>query len=113
MPWSTMRFLTVSIVAAITAASVACTPAAPAGDRDTTSPPSATREITRDEAIRLARDYVVQQRAAEAVYLDSTQAEAVDSLWRVTFRRRALIAPTVLTVDVHRRTGALRFPGDE
>jgi len=95
---------------------IACSPTAPAAARDTPAPatsPSSTREITRDEAIRLARDYVVEQRAAEAVYLDSAQAEAVDPLWRVTFRRRALVAPAVLTVDVNRRTRAIRFPGDE
>ena len=71
-------------------------------------------ELSSDEAVRRARDFVVRHpAAAKAVYLDSTHVEAVDSLWRVTFRRRALVMPAVLTVDVHRRTGAMRFPGDE
>jgi hypothetical protein len=50
---------------------------------------------------------------AAAVYLDSVQVAEADSTWHVMFRRRALVMPSVVTVDVHRRTGAMRFPGDE
>jgi hypothetical protein len=74
---------------------------------------TALEELTAEQAIVRARQFVVQQNAAAPVYLDSTAVTAVDDIWRVTFRRRALVVPAVLTVDVNRRTGDARFAGDE
>ena len=108
-----MRILRQDLAVAFAAAVVACSPEPRPDVRDTAARAAAADDVSREEAIRLARDYVVRQQAASVVYLDSTEAEVVDSLWRVTFRRRALVVPAVLTVDVHRRTRALRFPGDE
>jgi hypothetical protein len=69
--------------------------------------------ISRDQAIQGARQFISRSPAASAVYLDSVQVAEAEATWHVMFRRRALIAPTVVTVDVDRRTGAMRFPGDE
>lgn len=74
-------------------------------------PPSA---LTRELALDSARAFMARSSAAQHVFLDSTAIEAVDSLWRVTFRRRQqFVLPNVVTVDVNARTGAMRFPGDE
>jgi hypothetical protein len=107
-----MRFRRAGLPLLIAGAALGCPPGPSTGEGDT-PPRAASGELSRDDAVRRARDFVIRHGAAQEVYLDSTRAEAVDSLWRVTFRRRALIAPAVLTVDVHRWTGALRFPGDE
>ena len=79
----------------------------------TAGPSSAPAGLSRRHALDSARAFIARSSAASEVHLDSTAIEAVDSLWRVTFRRRALVLPNVVTVDVHARTGAMRFPGDE
>ena len=76
-------------------------------------PPGAPPAVSREQALDSARAFMVRSSAASQVFLDSTAVESVDSLWRVTFRRRQLVIPNVVTVDVHARTGAMRFPGDE
>jgi hypothetical protein len=83
--------------------------------RDSTadSARAALAELTAEQAIVRARQFMVQQNTSAPVYLDSAAVTAVDEIWRVTFRRRALVVPAVVTVDVNRRTGAARFPGDE
>ena len=100
----------VAVTLAIAGATLVCSP------RDTGREDSirtALAELTAEQAIVRARQFVVQQNAAAPVYLDSAAVTAVDEIWRVTFRRRALVVPAVLTVDVNRHTGAARFPGDE
>ena len=77
------------------------------------APPRATSGLTREEARDSARAFMARSSAAGHVFLDSSAVEQVDSLWRVTFRRRQLVVPNVVTVDVHARTRAMRFPGDE
>ena len=69
--------------------------------------------LSRSEALDSARAFISRSAAAPHVHLDSAEVVAVDSLWRVAFRRRELVVPNVVTVDVHARTGAMRFPGDE
>lgn len=90
----------------------ACSPSPPAttGDSATGAPPQA---ISREQAIRSARRFIAASAAASAVYLDSVEVADGEAVWHVMFRRRALVAPAVVTVDVNRRTGAMRFPGDE
>ena len=94
----------------LTCATLVCSPRDTGRDE---SARAALAELTAEQAIVRARQFVVQQNAAAPVYLDSTAVTSVDEIWRVTFRRRALVVPAVLTVDVNRRTGAVRFPGDE
>ena len=69
--------------------------------------------LSREQALDSARAFIARSEMARLVFLDSAEVIGVDSLWRVTFRRRAVVAPNVVTVDVHARTGAMRFPGDE
>ena len=102
------RFL--AAVLAIGGATIVCSPRE--ADRDD-SVRTALSELTAEQAIVRARLFVVQQNAASHVYLDSAAVTAVDVIWRVTFRRRALVVPAVLTVDVNRHTGDARFAGDE
>jgi hypothetical protein len=88
------------------------------GERATVAPsraamPQDVAGVSRDDAIRRAREFIAREPVAAAVYLDSVQVAEADSTWHVMFRRRALVMPSVVTVDVHRRTGAMRFPGDE
>ena len=97
----------------------ACSRTAPAGERDsaaTVAPPApsaASPAVSREAAIRRARDFIARSPAAAQVYLDSVDVAEGETLWHVMFRRRAMVFPNVVTVDVDRRTGAMRFPGDE
>lgn len=89
-----------------------CESRAPVG-----APPSTTSEVagqlTRQQALDSATAFMRRSSFASHVQLDSTTVQEVDSIWRVTFKRRELVIPNVITVDVHSRTGAMRFPGDE
>lgn len=71
------------------------------------------RELTREEAIAAARRLVAASRVDSMVYLDSVEVSRQPEVWRVAFRRRWMAAPFQMTIDVDRRTGAARFPGDE
>ncbi|MDB4884364.1 MAG: hypothetical protein JWL95_3130 [Gemmatimonadetes bacterium] len=81
----------------------------PAGGQQLVS----SKELSPEEAIQRARDFVVKAHAAEDVDLESSAVEASEAVWRVTFQRRELAPPKVLTVDVNRRTASTRFPRDE
>ena len=82
--------------------------------REPAGPPRTPPELTRQQALDSARAFMARSSGAPQVFLDSTAIEAVDSLWRVTFRRRTqFVIPGVVTVDVNARTGSMRFPGDE
>ena len=89
-----------------------CSPGDSNVDRDT-SRAAASEELTREQAIENARNFVVRAGVAEQVYLDSATVQPSNANWLVMFRRRKLMAPTVLTVEVNRRTAAMRFFGDE
>jgi hypothetical protein len=95
-----------------------CSPSTPAPTRDsvTARDSISSREmagVSRDEAIRLARQFISRAPVASAVHLDSVEVAEAEATWHVMFRRRALMMPAVVTVDVDRRSGAMRFPGDE
>jgi hypothetical protein len=100
---------------------VACSPRESAETRDSaswlvTSTLSAQPRAvapSREQAIRNAREFLARTPAAAQVYLDSVTVAEGEATWHVMFRRRAIMAPFVVTVDVDRRTGAMRFPGDE
>ena len=100
------------IGAGLVAAALACgsEPRADRGAGETTTGGSG---LSRQQALDSARAFMARSSGASQVYLDSSEVQRVDSIWRVTFRRRALIIPNVVTVDVHATTGAMRFPGDE
>ena len=89
-----------------------CSPGDSNVDRDT-SRAAASEELTREQAIENARNFVVRARVDDQVYLDSSTVQPSGASWLVMFRRRKLMAPTVLTVEVNRRTAAMRFYGDE
>ena len=74
---------------------------------------AASEELTREQAVLNARNFVVRAGVEREVYLDSATVDSSGSNWLVMFRRRKLMAPTVLTVEVNRRTAAMRFFGDE
>lgn len=78
---------------------------------DTTA--TARREVTREEAIAAAKRLVASARVDSLIYLDSVEVSLQPEVWRVAFRRRWMAAPFQMTIDVDRRTGAARFPGDE
>lgn len=96
-------------VAVAMAGASGCSPASDAEGKNE----STLAELSSEQAIRGARDFVVRSGVDSLVYLDSARVVEVESIWRVTFRRRAMVVPNVVTVDVDRRTGAMRFPGDE
>jgi hypothetical protein len=106
---------------ALTAASVACSPRESPATRDsaswlvtsTLSAPPKPVALSRERAIRNARDFLARSPVAAQVYLDSVDVAEGEATWHVMFRRRAIMMPAVVTVDVDRRTGAMRFPGDE
>lgn len=79
----------------------------------TPSAPTTPLAPSREQAIRSARDFLARSPAASQVYLDSVDVAEGETIWHVMFRRRAIMAPAVITVDVDKRTGAMRFPGDE
>jgi hypothetical protein len=60
----------------------------------------------------LARAFVAA-RVDTLVYPDSVQVHGDSVRWLVGFQRRALMAPTHLTVEIMRASGAARFFGDE
>jgi hypothetical protein len=91
------------------AAAAACSREPAADARDTTY-----ATVSRTRAVEMARGFVQRHPAvAAAVHLDSVDVAEGEGLWHVMFRRRALVVPAVVTVDVDRQTGAMRFPGDE
>ena len=105
----------------MTVVSLACSPRESPATRDSaswlvTSTLSALPKPvapSRDQAIRNARDFLARSPVAAQVYLDSVDVAEGEATWHVMFRRRAIMMPAVVTVDVDRRTGAMRFPGDE
>lgn len=90
-----------------------CGPAGPPAGGDTAR--TTADAITRPHAARLAREFLVRERATGGVFLDSVSVhEGSPAEWRVAFVRRArLVLPAELSVYVHRRTGAARLGGDE
>jgi hypothetical protein len=121
LPTATSVFGRVVALLSVTAASVACSPRESPATRDsaswlvtsTLSAPPKPIAPSREQAIRNARDFLARSPMAAQVYLDSVEVAEGEATWHVMFRRRAIMKPAVLTVDVDRRTGAMRFPGDE
>jgi hypothetical protein len=98
------------VILTVVLLATACTRSDPAAD----SAAAATSTVSREQAVRLARQFISRDTAVvKLVYLDSAEVSESDSIWHVMFRRRALVVPAVVTVDVDRHTGAMRFPGDE
>jgi hypothetical protein len=94
-------------------ASGACSQSPPAARRDSTVVP-ADAGVTRDQAVRTARQFIAKDSSvAAAIHLDSVDVADGGAVWHVMFRRRAMVVPNVVTVDVDRRTGSMRYPGDE
>jgi hypothetical protein len=111
--WITGRRL-LAFLSVVVAVAAACD--AQSRESASVAPPPAhggRADLTLGEARDSARAFIARSSAASQVFLDSSAVEKVDSLWRITFRRRQLVVPNVVTVDVHERTGAMRFPGDE
>ena len=105
------RILSHTLAALVLAS--ACARTEPASAGESASAP-ASSEVSRTQAIALARQFIARDTAVvRHVYLDSIDVADGGATWHVMFRRRALVVPAVVTVDVDRRTGAMRFPGDE
>jgi hypothetical protein len=94
------------------AVAAACSSGDSAADRDRLRRASA-EELTRELAVLNARNFVVRAGVDGQVYLDSTTVDSSGANWLVMFRRRKQMMPSVLTVEVNRRTAAMRFFGDE
>ena len=110
-PIVTSRILAAALPALLLTS--ACARSEPARAGESASAP-ASSEVSRQQAIELARQFIARDSAVSRhVYLDSIDVAEGEAIWHVMFRRRALVVPAVVTVDVDRRTGAMRFPGDE
>lgn len=92
---------------------VACGCAESAPEQSIDTGTTLRRELTRAEAIAVAKRLVAESRVDSLIYLDSVQVSLEPTVWRVAFRRRWMEAPFQMTIDVDRRTGTARFLGDE